>query len=189
MTGFSVLGSFVIHMLVGTVTVAVPAEIVSRSQPPGHAVSPCKFDESTVSPGHRERPADPPVRRPGERPRVAATSEGMVAVRGSFASVQVNVNAYGENIVGDAANEPSIAVDPTDPSRIVIGWRQFDTIASNFRQAGWAYSRDGGQTWTFPGVLEPNVFSSDPVLGADPDGNFYFYSLQPDRGPGVRNRR
>jgi hypothetical protein len=30
----------------------------------------------------------------------------------SFASVQVNVDALGHNIVGDAANEPSIAVSP-----------------------------------------------------------------------------
>ena len=41
-------------------------------------------------------------------------------------TVQVNVTDNGENIVGDTANEPSIAVDPTDPRRMVIGWRQFD---------------------------------------------------------------
>ncbi len=29
-------------------------------------------------------------------------------------TVQVNVDGNGQNIVGDAANEPSIAVDPTD---------------------------------------------------------------------------
>ena len=98
--------------------------------------------------------------------------------RGAFESVQVNVDEYGNNITGDAANEPSIAVDPTDRSRIVIGWRQFDTTASDFRQAGWAYSHDSGQNWTFPGVLEPGVFRSDPVLAADLDGNIY--SLQPD---------
>ena len=91
--------------------------------------------------------------------------------------MQVNVAANGDNIVGDAANEPSIAVDPTDPSRIAIGWRQFDTVASNFRQAGRAYSTDGGATWTFPGVLEPGVFRSDPVLDFDSNGTFFYDSL------------
>lgn len=62
---------------------------------------------------------------------------------------QVNVDADGNNIVGDAANEPSIAVDPNNPNNIVIGWRQFDTTASDFRQAGYSYSTDGGETWTF----------------------------------------
>ncbi|MDH3268347.1 MAG: T9SS type A sorting domain-containing protein [Ignavibacteria bacterium] len=90
---------------------------------------------------------------------------------------QVNVDLNGQNIVGDAANEPSIAVDPTDHNRIAIGWRQFNTINSNFRQAGWGFTTNGGQTWTFPGVIEPGIFRSDPVLDADKDGNFYYNSL------------
>jgi len=92
-------------------------------------------------------------------------------------TVQVNVNESGENIVGDAANEPSIAVDPTDPARMAIGWRQFDTIHNNFRQAGWGYTTDSGQTWAFPGVIEPGIFRSDPVLDYDAEGNFYYNSL------------
>jgi len=97
--------------------------------------------------------------------------------RQGFFTVQVNVDHNGNNIVGDAANEPSIAVDPTDPGRMAIGWRQFNTISSSFRQAGYGYTTDGGRTWTFPGVIEPGVFRSDPVLGSDSDGNFYFNSL------------
>ncbi|MBU6399699.1 MAG: glycoside hydrolase [Verrucomicrobia bacterium] len=92
-------------------------------------------------------------------------------------SYQVNVDARGQNIVGDAANEPSLCVDPTNPDRMAIGWRQFDTVTNDFRQAGWAYSSDGGLTWTFPGVLEANVFRSDPVLAADAQGRFYYLSL------------
>jgi hypothetical protein len=91
--------------------------------------------------------------------------------------VQVNTDDLGNNIPGDAANEPSIAVDPTAPNRIVIGWRQFDNVQSNFRQAGWAYSHDGGRAWTFPGVIEPGIFRSDPVLDADGDGNIFYLSL------------
>jgi len=93
-------------------------------------------------------------------------------------TVQANVSPFGLNIIGDAANEPSIAVDPTNPNRIAIAWRQFDTITSNFRQAGWAYSIDGGRSWTFPSVLEPGVFRSDPVLGYSAQGVFYYNSLK-----------
>ena len=95
----------------------------------------------------------------------------------NYFTKQVNVDDNGENIVGDAGNEPSIAVDPTNPNRMVIGWRQFNTINSNFRQAGNGYSLDGGLTWTFQEVLEPGVFRSDPVLDFDADGNFYYNSL------------
>jgi hypothetical protein len=104
-------------------------------------------------------------------------SPGMVSVYGSFTSYQVNVDLKGMNITGDAANEPSIAVDPTDGNRMVIGWRQFDSITSNFRQAGWGYTTDGGATWTFAGVLENNVFRSDPVLASDRIGQFFYLSL------------
>ena len=97
--------------------------------------------------------------------------------KSSILTTQVNIDAAGNNIVGDAANEPSIAFDPTNPMRIVIGWRQFDTITNNFRQAGYAYSTDGGLTWTFPGPIDPGVFRSDPVLDFDAEGNFYYNSL------------
>ncbi|UCG31853.1 MAG: exo-alpha-sialidase, partial [Phycisphaerales bacterium] len=127
--------------------------------------------------GHLEVPHDAYVAAPrGLQP----TSPPALVGRGRYVSVQVNVNASGDNIVGDAANEPSIAVDPTNPSRMAIGWRQFDTISSDFRQAGWGYTTDGGQTWTFPGVIDPGVFRSDPVLDSDADGNFYFNSLTAD---------
>lgn len=92
-------------------------------------------------------------------------------------TVQVNVDENGNNIVGDAANEPSIAVDPTNPNRMAIGWRQFNTIASSFRQAGFGYTIDGGMNWTFSGVIESGVFRSDPVLESDSQGNFYYNSL------------
>jgi len=95
----------------------------------------------------------------------------------SIITTQVNVDASGQNIVGDAANEPSIAVDRNNPDRIAIGWRQFNTISSNFRQAGFGFTTNGGQTWTFPGVIEPGVFRSDPVLESDAAGNFYYNSL------------
>jgi hypothetical protein len=107
-------------------------------------------------------------------------SPRMISHYGSFVSYPVNVDANGNNIVGDAANEPSISVDPTDGNKMAIGWRQFDTWQSNFRQAGWGYTTDGGLTWTFPGVLENGVFRSDPVLNSDETGTFLYLSLQSD---------
>jgi hypothetical protein len=104
-------------------------------------------------------------------------SPGMVSVHDGFASFQVNVDSNGQNIIGDAANEPSISVDLTNGSKMVIGWRQFDSVTSNFRQAGWGYTSNGGTTWTFPGVLENNVVRSDPVLNSDNGGQFFYLSL------------
>jgi hypothetical protein len=123
--------------------------------------------------GHREEQGDPPA-VVKER---AAFAPASTVVRGGHVSVQVNTAGAGLNIVGDAANEPSLAVDPTNPLNLVIGWRQFNSVASNFRQAGYAYSHDGGATWTFPGVLQPGQFRSDPVLAGSSDGKFYYYSL------------
>ena len=119
-----------------------------------------------------ERLQDP--YQPGEGQR----SDGLRSIpRTPPGTVQVNVNASGLNIVGDAANEPSIAIDPTNPQRLAITWRQFDTISSNFRQGGYAYSTNGGASWTFPGVIEPGIFNSDPVLAADNTGRFFWSAL------------
>jgi hypothetical protein len=97
-----------------------------------------------------------------------------------FFTTQVNVDASGNNITGDAANEPSMDIDPTNPDRMMMGWRQFDNVQSNFRQAGYGYSDDGGQTWTFPGKIEPGVFRSDPIIKTDSLGHFYYNSLTVD---------
>lgn len=118
-------------------------------------------------------PGEPALPTPGAPPAAPVRL-------GRFESIQVNVDSDGANIWGDAANEPSIAVDPTNPLIMAIGWRQFDTVGSNFRQAGRAYTTDGGRTWTFPGVLDPGNFRSDPVLNFDAVGNFYYCSLEGD---------
>ncbi|MCH8851571.1 MAG: exo-alpha-sialidase, partial [Planctomycetes bacterium] len=120
---------------------------------------------------------DPYLAASPQPPRRRIMGGGPVT-RGPFVSIQVNVNLLGGNITGDAANEPSIAINPTNPDNIVIGWRQFDNVNSDFRQAGNAYSFDGGLTWTNLPVLTPGVFRSDPVLDSDNDGNIYYYSLK-----------
>ncbi len=126
---------------------------------------------------HHEVPDDAfkPVNHQGRETSPAYTFRSEL-----FFTTQVNVDEDGYNIYDDAGNEPSIAIDPTNPNRMLIGWRQFDDVTNNFRQAGIGYTDDGGETWTFPGVIDPGQFRSDPVLDSDADGNFYYNSLTHD---------
>jgi hypothetical protein len=128
---------------------------------------------------HQEVPDDPYVPLP---PGTRRTGMPASYIGTGFTMVQVNVDGNGQNILGDAANEPSLAINPTDHNQIVIGWRQFDDVGNNFRQAGWGYSLDAGQTWTFPGVIEPGIFRSDPVLDVDADGIYFYNSLTSNSG-------
>ena len=122
-----------------------------------------------------------PLEKYDNQPAVAAPllgiSPALVSRLGPYTSYQVNVDASGNNRIGDAANEPSICVDRNNPNRMSIGWRQFNSVASNFREAGFAYTTNGGTRWIAPGVLENNVFRSDPVLNSDTVGRFFYLSL------------
>jgi len=138
-------------------------------------IAPPDDDQLSDPPGHLEKPDDPPGDRP-EHPPTAPPRNPLSPI--GVPIIQVNTDEAGMNILNDAANEPSIAVDPADPDNMAIGWRQFDTVNSNFRQAGWAFTTDGGQTWTFPGRIEAGNFRSDPVLDVDQSGRFYYYSLR-----------
>lgn len=132
----------------------------------------------------RKLPLNEPLEKynmPPAPPRKIETSPRVISQFGVFTSFQANVDANGNNILGDCANEPSISVDPTDGNKMVIAWRQFNSINSDFRQAGWGHTTDGGTTWTFPGVLENNIFRSDPVTHCDETGKFFYLSLQSDQ--------
>src|SRR5437773_4474466 len=131
----------------------------------------------------REAPRNEPLEfydNPPAPPQKMETSPRMISQFGPFVSFQVNVDANGNNIIGDAANECVISVDPTDGNKMTIGWRQFNSVLSNFRQGGWGYTTDAGTHWAFPGVLQNNVFRSDPVTNSDEVGNFFYLSLQSD---------
>ena len=121
---------------------------------------------------HRERLDDP------WRAGTEAVGVPGDVLFGDSVIVQVNIDGLGNNIPDDAGNEPSIAVDPTAPNRMAIGWRQFDNIASNFRQAGYSFSLDGGRSWAGLNIIEAGLFRSDPVLGAGVDGTFYYLSIR-----------
>jgi hypothetical protein len=153
-------------LLLSTTALATSNQATPPAQ--GGPAEPDTVDKLT----HKEQPEDRPLSP--ERQRTTARSDPW---RNGYRSVQVNVDNNGDNILGDAANEPSLAIDPASPDRMVIGWRQFANVASNYREGGWAYSHDGGQSWTFPGTVIPGVFGSDPVIDVDNNGDFHYMTL------------
>lgn len=128
---------------------------------------------------YAEYPDDPYIHVPRSQ---RTTSRAYRLDGAGFSIRQVNVDENGQNIIGDAANEPSLVIDPVNPQRMAIGWRQFETISSNFRQAGFAFSLNSGESWVFPGAIEPGIFRSDPVLDTDTEGNFFYNSLSSGTG-------
>lgn len=97
---------------------------------------------------------------------------------GPYVSHQVNVDPSGQNIVGDKGNEPTLAINPRNPSNIVLGWRMFDSPSTGIKHGGYGYSFDGGVSWS-NGVLPalPSQNRTDPVLEVDLQGNFYYQSM------------
>ncbi len=97
---------------------------------------------------------------------------------GPFVSRQVNVDVLGQNIPGDKGNEPTIAINPLNPSNIVMGWRMFDSPPTGIKHGGFGYSFDGGLSWV-NGMLPalPTQNRTDPVLDVDAQGNFYYQSM------------
>src|SRR6266536_5641817 len=84
----------------------------------------------------REAPRNEPLEfydNPPAPPQKIETSPRMISQFGPFVSFQVNVDQNGQNIIGDAANECAISVDPTDGNKMTIAWRQFNSVLSNFR--------------------------------------------------------
>src|SRR5262245_4378487 len=84
-----------------------------------YAAGPVLLGHPIAATGNDRRPErmdDPPT--PDDFLRRQAEAPHGLARRGPFTSIQVNVNASQNNIVGDAANESSIAISPADPSQI-----------------------------------------------------------------------
>ena len=82
--------------------------IVSIGRPAVSRPWPAQPDASqTVSQAtHHEAPGDPWMPRPATPP-VGTIAHSGPWTPGAFESVQVNVDDFGNNITGDAANEPS----------------------------------------------------------------------------------
>src|SRR6185436_5955340 len=58
---------------------------------------------------------------------------------------------------------------------MAIGWRQFANANSNFREAGYGFTINGGLTWT-ANKFQAGTFRSDPVLAVDSNGDFFYNS-------------
>src|SRR5204863_332334 len=111
----------------------------------------------------RQAPRNEPLEKydnPPAPPRKIETSPRMISQFGVFTSYQANVDATGQNIVGDAANECSISVDQTD-----------DGINCNGGGVQFQRCTDGGVTWQAP-ISIPN----SPIYGTldvDTNGNLF----------------
>ncbi len=93
--------------------------------------------------------------------------------------VQINVNDLGQNVIGDAAQEPSLAVDPTDPTRLVVGWSYFPDASNADSESAWAYSHDGGRTWDFQGLQQPAGDRGEALVRTLADGTVLYWSQGP----------
>lgn len=94
-------------------------------------------------------------------------------------------------------NEPTVAVDPTDPDVVVAGWNDY---CQTDLAAGWmglGFSTDGGLTWTdstLPGYplddsaegsvspLKGRTDSGDPLVAFDNDGRLFVGGIAFNRG-------
>ena len=88
---------------------------------------------------YTERPDDPYIYTPrNARP----TSPAYGFSGNNIFCTQVNVDNNNLNILGDAANEPSIAIDPTNPDRMVLSqnypnpFSDHTTISYSLRKSG-----------------------------------------------------
>ncbi|MGY6276440.1 hypothetical protein [Methylomonas sp. MgM2] len=63
---------------------------------------------------------------------------------------------------------------------MVITWKHFPQVSSYVRFGGYAYTQNGGKSWTFPDVLTPGEARSNLSVDVDSEGNFYIQGLHFD---------
>src|SRR3989442_4953135 len=82
---------------------------------------------------------------------------------------------------GNPQAETSLAVDPNDPLHLVAVWWEVTAITADSRdkRLNYGWTRDGGQTWQSR-RLETDIYSSDPAIVADSQGNFYIETAMGD---------
>jgi len=92
--------------------------------------------------------------------------------------------AFGSNLFPITAIEPWVAVDPTDPSRLLVDTQQDRWDDGGSRGLIGVVSKDGGSTWT--NSIPPDVTkctggdfvrASDPWTAFANDGTAFFFSL------------
>ena len=98
-------------------------------------------------------------------------------------------------------NEPFSVIDPTDPDTVVAGWNDYSQTDLGAGWQGFAYSRNGGETWTdsfvpgYPadnsaeGQASPlhgrNTEAGDPIAAFDNDGNLYVGGISFNRAGAI----
>ncbi len=111
-----------------------------------------------------------------------------VTVGDPFGACTDNVHgqqtAFGSILYPNTAIEPWVAVDPTDPSRLLVGVQQDRWSDGGARGLIGVVSKDGGSTWT--DSIPPRVTrctggnfvrASDPWTAFANDGTAFFFSL------------
>jgi hypothetical protein len=100
----------------------------------------------------------------------------MLALASNSAGAQQfqNVRLDQPSTEGFKACEPSIAIDPTNPDRIVAG-AVLDQVF---------LSLDGGATWTADQLKSRHGVYGDPCIVAGPQGDFYYLHLSDPKGEG-----
>src|SRR3954471_19679378 len=88
--------------------------------------------------------------------------------------------------------EPSLAIDPQDPSRLVAGAQEGRLATGGARADGVYASADGGASWSralVPGLTRVGggrfQRATDPSVAFDPDGSAVYSSLVLDVAHGV----
>ena len=103
------------------------------------------------------------------------------------ANIQVNDSSTEDcPTTGCTQSETSIAVDPTNPNNIIVGWNDGVGFfnSSVFDISGYGFSLDGGKTWT-DGGTPPNSsstirISGDPALAVCGDGGVHYANIYVD---------
>jgi hypothetical protein len=89
--------------------------------------------------------------------------------------VNVRVN---QDSSGNPQAETSLAADPRDPQHLVAVWWEVTQVTPTGRdkRLNYGWTRDGGRTWQSR-RLETDIYSSDPAIVADSQGNFYIETI------------
>ena len=104
---------------------------------------------------------------------VVAEASGQGGETAWPANVRVN-----QDHTGNPQAETSLAADPNDPLHLVaIFWEVTSFTPERWeKRLNYAWTRDGGLTWQSR-RLETGIYSSDPSIVADREGNFYVATL------------
>ena len=114
-------------------------------------------------------PRHPRARRVGPRPPGGG---GVIDILGN---VLVN-NAAADATAQDTQSETALVLGTG--SNLIAGFNDSGSFLGANHFTGWAYSTDGGQTWTDPGILPGSDDAGDPVLARDDTtGRIYFSNL------------